>query len=159
VSHHTVGSVAHLPLDPDGPRCSCGARGCVESVLGAGGIRWRARRAARAGADLPADARRSPHGLWDAARDGSRDARRLLAQLGSLLGAALAMLSNFLSPDRIVVGGGISQAGDLLLEPARRSLKRRVHPRLRNSLEVAPAGLGPHAGAMGAALLGSECLS
>ncbi len=154
VSNHTVGQVAHLPLDPSGPRCPCGARGCVESVLGARGIAWRATRAARAGARLPPAVRRSPRELSIAARSGSAAARRLLGEVGTLLGTALAILSNFLSPDRIVVGGGIAQAGDLLLGPADRALRERVHPRIRNSILLAPAKLGPFAGAIGAALLG-----
>jgi len=98
VSHHTVGQVAHLPLDPHGPPCPCGARGCLESVLGARGIVWRAARAARHGADLPPEARRSPADLCAAARAGSRDARRIFLEVGRLLGTALALLSTSPSP-------------------------------------------------------------
>lgn len=156
VSHHTVGQVAHLPLDPRGPPCPCGARGCLESVLGARGIVFRAARAARRGADLPPEARRSPADLCAAALAGSRDARRVFWEVGSLLGAALALLSNFLSPDRIVVGGGIAGAGKLLLDPAERVLFRRVHPRLRAGLTLRRGRLAPFAGALGAALLGRE---
>jgi glucokinase len=155
VSHHTVGQVAHLPLDPRGPRCSCGARGCFESVLGARGLRWRASRAGWP-EGLPPAARRSPRDLCLLARGGSRPARKVLADVGRLLGAGLALLSNFLSPDRIVIGGGIAGAGDLLLVPAEEVFRRRVHPRLRGVIEVVPARLGPFSGAAGAALLARE---
>jgi glucokinase len=155
VSHHTVGQVAHLPLDPRGPRCTCGSRGCFESVLGARGLGWRAARAG--GPDgLPPAARRSPRELCLLARGGSRPAREVLAEVGRLLGAGLAMLSNFLSPDRIVVGGGIAGAGELLLAPAREVFRRRVHPRLRGGIELAPSRLGPFSGAAGAAVLARE---
>jgi glucokinase len=158
VANNTVGQVAHLPLDPDprGPRCPCGSRGCLEAVLRSGGIRWRARRAARAGIRLDPEALADPAGLVDAARSGSAGARRVLAEVGGLLGSALAVLANFLSPDRIVVGGGIAGAGDLLLGPAALALRRRVHPRLRDSLRLYPSALGPFSGAAGAALLGRE---
>jgi glucokinase len=156
VSHHTVGQVAHLPVDREGPRCSCGSRGCLESVLGAGGIVWRARRAARRGADLPPAARSSPAGLEAAAQGGSRDARSLLREAGQILGAALALLSNLFSPDRVVVGGGIAGAGDLLLRPAERVLMGRLHPRLRGRLTLERARLTPFSGAVGAALLSRE---
>ena len=155
VVHHTVGQVAHLPLDPRGPRCSCGGRGCFESVLGARGVRWRASRAA--GADrLPPGARRSPRDLCLLARGGSRPARKVLAEVGRLLGAGLALLANFLSPDRIVVGGGIAGAGELLLGPAEEVFRRRVHPRLRGGIELALSRLGPFSGAAGAALLARD---
>lgn len=156
VANHTVGQVAHLPLDPSGPRCSCGARGCIESVLGARGIVWRASRAAKSGARIPPGARRSPAALAEAAAAGSRGAARIFTELGSLLGAALAMLSNFLSPERIVLGGGIARAGEHLLGPARSALLARVHPRLRGGLTLVPARLGLFSGATGAALLGGR---
>jgi glucokinase len=155
VSNHTVGQAAHLPLEPGGPRCPCGARGCAEAVLAAPGILLRARRAAREDRGIPRRAVRDTRSLCEAARGGCRGAIGVWDDVGRLLGRALAMLANFLSPERIVVGGGISAAGDLLLAPARRSFEERVHPRLRGAA-IAGARLGPFAGAAGAALLGKR---
>ena len=162
-AHHTIGQVAHLPLDPDprGPPCPCGRRGCVESVLSARGILWRAARAEREGARMPAGSRTSIKALCDGAKKGkkgSAGARQVLREAGTLLGAASAFLANFLSPDRIVVGGGIAGAGDLLLESARSACAQRAHPRFRNVLEIIPASLGTFAGAVGAALLARRAI-
>jgi glucokinase len=154
VSNHTVGQVAHLPLDPSGPLCPCGARGCLEAVLSAGGILWRARRAAGRRRTIPKAGLERVEILARIAGAGSAPARRVLTETGDLLGRALAILANLLSPDRIVVGGGISGAGRLLLEPAALSLELGLIPRLRGRVGLARARLGPHAGAVGAALLG-----
>jgi len=153
VANHTVGQVAHFPLERDGPRCPCGQRGCVESVLSARGIAWRA---ARASPGLPAQARRTPAGLSEAAAAGSKTAKKVLGEVGALLGRTLAFLANFLSPDAIVVGGGIARAGEPLLAPAREAFFERAHPLLRGRVTIAAAELGPFAGAIGAALLAKD---
>ncbi len=153
VANHTVGQVAHLPLDPDGPPCPCGQRGCVESVLGARGIVWRA---ARAGPGLPPEARRTPLALSEAAAAGSKPAERVLRDVGVLLGRTLALLANFLSPDTIVVGGGISRAGERLLAPARETFYKHAQRFLSGRVTIAAAKLGHVAGAVGAALLARD---
>lgn len=153
VSNHTVGQVAHLPIDGGGPRCRCGARGCAEALLSAAGIVDRARRA-----KVAAPARKTPLDLAAAATRGDSAARRVFEETGALLGCLLAILANLFSPERIVVGGGIAQAAQLLLPSARRELRRRAHPRIRGRLQLLPGTLGPHAGAAGMAILARQAL-
>ncbi len=140
VSRHTVGQVAHIPLDPAGPRCPCGARGCAEQLIAARGITARARRLALAARD-----RRSPADVLAAARRSSRAARAVLRETGVLLGRLLSILTAMLSPDRVVVGGGVAGAAEFLLPATRRELRDRV--------EVRPAALGRFSGAVGAAII------
>ncbi len=145
VSNHTVGQVAHLPLGSAGPRCTCGKRGCAEALLAAKGLRWRAERRGLAATE--------PEAVFNLAASGSRSARRVFQELGADLGRLLAWLTNFFSPEILVIGGGLSRAAPLFLPEARKSFARAVHPRLRGQVEIRAGALAPHAGAIGAALL------
>lgn len=153
VSHHTIGQVAHIRIAATGPRCSCGGRGCVESTLSAGGIVARALRARRAGARIPRDSCASAHAVAEAGRGGSTAARHLLREVGELLGETCALLVNLFSPDIVVVGGGVSLAGELLLVPAQTRMAERLIPRLRGRVLIRRAKLAPFSGAFGAAFL------
>jgi len=156
VSNHTVGHVAHIPLDPDGLRCRCGSRGCAEALLSARGLVLRARsqglRSARTPEDLHRIATSRP-------RSPERElARAVWRETGDLIGALARLLSTLFRPDVIVIGGGIALAADLFLDRARSHL---TPPRGRagsaGARPVAPALLpaagGRFAGAAGMALL------
>lgn len=141
-----AGEIGHSTVLVDGPPCSCGNRGCLELVAGARAI------ATAAGASSFDEA-------LTAARDGDAAAVEALALAGRFLGVALANLTIFLAPQRVVVGGGVAEAGELLLGPLREEVRRRagnVAPLER--IEIVPAALGPLAGAIGAALWGAERL-
>ena len=146
VSHHTVGQIAHLPIGEDGPRCSCGRRGCAEALLGAGGIVWRA----------GLDRRSSPRLLQERAEAGDPAARAEWRQTGELLGRLLNVLIPLLQPDVVVVGGGVARAADHFLPAAAAHLKRTLPRPLRSRAQLAPARLGVWAGAVGAALLAAD---
>jgi glucokinase len=139
----TAGEFGHMTVDPDGPRCPCGNRGCVE-VLAAGPA------IARAGH------RATPELVADAARHGDPRAREALSQAGSLIGIAVANAIVLLAPQRVIIGGGVAAAGDLLLEPIRAEVNRRVFVVPVERIEIVRAELGPFAGAVGAALWGAE---
>lgn len=139
----TAGEVGHQTIDPDGPLCGCGNRGCVEAFA-------RADRIAAACGTPTAEA------AVTAAQAGDARALDGLAQVGRYLGIAIANLVTVISPDRVVIGGGIAAAGDLLLEPIRAELRRRVRTTSLDEVDVVVAQLGTWAGAIGAAIHGAE---
>lgn len=108
-----AGDVGHVILDPKGRQCTCGARGCFEAMVCSAAVSERA-----AGRPVP-DVVRS-------ARTGDRAAREALAETGWWLGLGLASLAPLFAPGRIVVGGGVAAAGELLLEPARASYQEHA---------------------------------
>jgi glucokinase len=153
----------HQVILPDGPRCACGKWGCLEALASGPSIARRAREKLAAGAtslvwDL---AEGDPslvtaERLAEAARRGDPLARELWEETGYYLGIGMANVINILNPSVIVAGGGVSAAGDLLLEPARRAAKERGMIPLTDACEILPAALGPEVGIVGAAALAME---
>lgn len=139
----TAGEIGHQTIDPDGPWCNCGNRGCLESYARADQI------AAACGAS-------DPEAAVAAAKAGDARALAGLADVGRYLGIGIANAVVILSPDRVILGGGVAAAGELLFEPIRRELIRRVHVTALDRVEVVAAELGPWAGAVGAAVHGAD---
>jgi len=156
-----AGEVGHVTIDPNGPLCACGARGCIEAYLGQ---RYLTALACERFARMPAsalharalDGEITPRDISEAADAGDAAARELFAELGTLLGAALASVLNLCDLSLVIVGGGVARAGDHILEPARRSLSARALKSIASRIEVRQAQLGNDAGIIGAALLGLE---
>ena len=134
-----AGEFGHHTVSEQGLLCECGNRGCLELYAGARAI------AAAAGAPSFQEA-------VERARAGDGDALQALARAGELIGIAIANVLIFLAPDRVVVGGGVAEAGDLLLDPLRASVADRARVAPLDRISIAPAELGPRAGAIGAAL-------
>jgi glucokinase len=141
----TAGEVGHQTIDPDGPACGCGNHGCLEAFA-------RADRIAAACGTETAEA------AVTAARAGDVRATDGLAEIGRYLGIGIANMVVVLSPDRVVIGGGIAAAGELLLGPIRAELRRRVLTTSLDEVEIVTAELGTWAGAIGAAIHGAEHL-
>jgi len=139
----TAGEIGHQTIDPDGPWCGCGNRGCVEAYARADQI------AAACGTATAEEAVR-------AAQAGDARALRGLADVGRYLGIGLANMINVISPDVIVLGGGVAAAGDLLFAPIRAEIARRATMTDIAQVTVVPAELGIWAGAYGAAVHGAE---
>ena len=139
----TAGEIGHQTIDPDGPWCGCGNRGCLEAFARADQI------AAACGTATAEEA-------VARARAGDPHAAEGLAQIGRYLGIGIANVVSVLTPDRIVLGGGISAAADLLLGPIRDELRRRVRTTSLDEVEIVTAELGTWAGAIGAAIHGAE---
>ena len=139
----------HIVLSPDGPACGpgCRSRGCLEALTGGSAL---ARDAAAAG--LPADGAR----VSELALAGDETALRVLHELGEWLGLGLLSLANVFGPDVIVVGGGVSQAGEMILEPARRIVRERAPAVIGEHVAIRQARFGAHAGMLGAAILAHE---
>ena len=139
----TAGEVGHQTIDPDGPTCNCGNNGCLEAFA-------RADRMAEAcGTDTVEDAVKAAAG---------GDARALegFATVGRYIGIGIANMITIISPDRVVIGGGIAAAGDLLMTPIRDEVRRRVLTTSLTEVEIVTAELGTWAGAIGAAVHGAE---
>ncbi len=155
-----AGEFGHMQVVPDGVRCDCGNRGCWEQYASGRVLMRRGREAAGAGTPLGrrllevaggVDCIQGAH-VTDAARGGDEEARGWFADVGEWLGAGLAGLAAALDPGIIVVGGGLCEAGELLLGPARSSFARSLTGRgHRPEAPIVAARLGPDAGLIGAA--------
>ncbi len=138
----TAGEIGHVSLDPSGDVCRCGNRGCLELIAGGTALLQSIRSAAPHYGDLRA--------LVAGAVDGDQVCRRLIADAGTNVGIVLGGLVNTLNPDRIVLGGELGGAGDLLVEPLRQGLARAAIPAATEHLTVVPGQLGAHAEVLGA---------
>jgi glucokinase len=136
-----AGEIGHMPLGSTGPACGCGVEGCAEPMASGSGLVARAR---EAGLDVS-----SAREVFE-----SDDPRAglvieaMVDHLARMLGAATALLN----PDVIVIGGGLAQAGEALLDPLRRSCERYMLSSHRRTLRIVPALLGEQAGVIGAGL-------
>jgi glucokinase len=150
------GVLGHTTVIPDGPLCGCGNRGCLELVASGTAIARTARQRELAFATVDRagdDDAYSPRAVAAAAVAGDARARALFEEAGTYLGVALGNVVCLLNPRAIVVGGGVSRAGELLLEPIRQEIKRRtaVFSEERGGVEVIQSPLGGDAGAIGSA--------
>ncbi|NYJ01929.1 glucokinase [Nocardioides thalensis] len=144
--HGFAGEFGHMRVVPDGRPCECGLRGCWEQYCSGRALE----RAVRltlgpdvVGKDVAA-----------MARAGDETARDAIAGIGEWLGTGLAGLVSALDPERVIVGGGVSSDGDLLLDPARRMLAESLQGTAYRAVPpIVAAKFGPEAGAVGAALL------
>ena len=159
-SSGSAAELGHVVIDENGPPCqgNCPNRGCVE-VLASGTALGREGRAAAEAHPDSALGRALAGGrvidgrlVTDAAFAGDQTAIDALATIGRHLGVALSSLANIFAPDVIVIGGGVSRAGELLIGPARQEMSERALPPM-NQTRVAIAGLGPDAGMIGAAVM------
>lgn len=139
----TAGEVGHQTIDPDGPSCNCGNNGCLEAFA-------RADRIAEAcGAPTAEEA-------VERARNGDAAAIEGLRQVARYLGIGIGNMVAVISPDRVVIGGGIAAAADLLLPEIRAEVRRRVLTTSVDEVQIVEAELGTWAGAIGAAIHGAE---
>jgi glucokinase len=145
LGYGTAGELGHVTVDsrPDAPLCGCGNRGCVEAHVKASAI------AGTAGRDDPAE-------VVDAALAGDERACAAFAEAGRWLGVGISIVVMTLNPERVVIGGGMATAGELILGPAREEAGHRLTVPPLGLTEVVAAELGREAGSIGAALWGAE---
>jgi glucokinase len=163
-AHGFAGEVGHMVVEPDGPECGCGNRGCWETLASGLAILRAGRSAVRrhSYSGLAKKAGGDPQAVTgemvtEAAAEGDPTACGILVEVGHRLGQGIAGLVNTLDPEMVVVGGGASDAGDLLLEPARKAFRMTVEAYDRRpDVPIVPAELRNDAGAVGAALLALE---
>ena len=155
----SAGEIGHTVLRPDGPRCACGSRGCLEAFVGTPAILRRARRAARASRGALAaivtrePGRLSPASISQAAKAGDPAARRVWREIGRDLGAGLASAINLLNPERIVIGGGIAKAWPWFSASLMATVRARAFGVPVRACRIVRAQLGDAAGIIGAAML------
>jgi glucokinase len=160
-SHGVAGEWGHMRVVPDGRLCACGNRGCWEQYASGTALGQTAREVARtspaAAAALLERVDGEPERLTGevvalAAADGDPLARELVTEVGSWLGQGIADLAAVLDPEIVVIGGGVSVLGELVLGPARDRLERALPGRgFRPGPRVLAAELGAQAGLIGAA--------
>lgn len=159
--HGMAGEFGHMVIVPDGHRCECGNRGCLEQYASGNVLGREARELARAGSPVTVPLMERVGGdvdaligpvITQAAREGDLCAIELFEDVGRWLGIGLANLAAALDPGIFVIGGGVSDAGELLLRPARESFRRTLTGRgFRPEPPIVTARLGPEAGLVGAA--------
>jgi len=165
-AHGFAAEIGHVIVEPDGPLCGCGNRGCWEQVASGSAITRDARAAVTrhphsslvelSGGD-PAHVTGSM--VTEAARQGDTVSRGILNEVGHRLGQGIAGLVNVLDPELVIVGGGVSEAGDLLLAPARTAYSRSVEgAAFRPEVPIVAASLVNDAGGIGAATMAFELL-
>jgi glucokinase len=156
-----AGEIGHMVVDADGIACVCGRRGCWERYASGSGLGRMAREAAEAGrgvrmVDLAGgnpDLVRGEHATA-AALEGDREAMAVVDRFAGWFAIGLANLVHVLDVQTCVIGGGLVEAGDVVLGPIRRQFVDRVFaPEHRPAVDIVPAQLGERAGAIGAALL------
>ncbi|HEY3485439.1 MAG TPA: ROK family protein, partial [Ilumatobacteraceae bacterium] len=156
-----AGEYGHVVVQPDGPPCPCGRRGCWERYASGSGLGRLAREAAIGGraerlvelAGGDPEAVRGEH-VRVAAREGDEQTGAVVDEFGRWVALGLVNLANTLDPELFVLGGGLAADGDLYIGAIRRWFVEWLYaPTLRPHPYVEFARLGPHAGAIGAALL------
>ncbi len=160
-SWDSIGDAGMIIVDPIGqPDCSCGGRGCLEALVSGPAIRLRALREIEKGKPTSLAELKRVQGQIDArdvseaARAGDATAQDIMQEVGFYLGVAFTSFLHIFRPNLLVLGGGVAQAGDLLLEPARRTLARLASPFYLRRLEaIDVAALGKEAAAIGCASL------
>ncbi|MEU9418613.1 ROK family transcriptional regulator [Streptomyces sp. NPDC051000] len=141
----TAGEIGHITLDESGPVCRCGNRGCLETFAAARYV-------------LPL--LQGTHGpeltmerVVELAREGDPGCRRVITDVGRHIGSGVASLCNLLNPSRVVLGGSLADAGELVLAPIRESVGRYAIPSAARQLSVLTGSLGGRAEVLGALAL------
>ncbi|HSA58702.1 MAG TPA: ROK family protein [bacterium] len=153
-----AGEFGHICIETNGPECACGSRGCLETFVSATGILrlaeisdqadGREQLLERLGKPL---ARTTAKDLYVAALDGDIFANTLFKKMGYYLGIGLASLVNTLGMETIIVGGGVAEAWDFFIEPAKKELAQRTYEETARTVKIVKAGLGTDAALIGGA--------
>ncbi|MFE5510524.1 ROK family protein [Streptomyces sp. NPDC056529] len=141
----TAGEIGHITLDESGPVCRCGNRGCLETFTAARYVLPLLRPSH--GPDLTMER------VVQLAREGDPGCRRVIADVGRHIGSGIANLCNLLNPSRVVLGGDLAEAGELVLAPIRDSVSRYAIPSAARQLSLAQGALGGRAEVLGALAL------
>ena len=155
---NAAGEIGHIKLDMNGgPLCGCGDRGCLEAFASGPSIVALAEEYIKGGKSTKyrelANPDITPYIVSEAAKQGDPVAKRIFTIVGEYIGIGLASVVNLLNPEKIIIGGGVAAAGDLLLTPIKESLIKRAMPIAGSAVEIVPAQLGNSAGVIGASLL------
>ena len=152
-----AGELGHMVIDLFGPRCNCGNRGCLESLASGpalareGAVVVAARRETSMSDTVGGDpAKVTAQIVEEAAKAGDPEALKLMEREGLMVGVGVVNCVHAFDPQLVVLGGGLTNAGDLLFDPVRATVAERVMPAYRGTFEIVPAALGNDVGALGA---------
>lgn len=159
----SAGEIGHMTIDVHGPRCNCGNFGCLETLASGTAMANDAIMRISSGEkssltdlvrgkieDITAET------ISIAARDGDFLALEVIFRAATYLGVGLANVVNIFNPEMIIIGGGVSQMGDLLLNTARQVVRERAFGLSSEAVHIVTAGLGEDAGLLGAALFAQQ---
>ena len=151
-AHGIAGEVGHIVVQPGGPLCTYGNRGCLEAIASGTGIARAARESARGTPGSALHGLEHPHAedVARAARAGDELATAILENAGTYLGLAMGTLVNLFNPQLIVLGGSVIKSGNLLVGPMRRSMRASSWKASRRGLRIVGPALGDDAGLIGA---------
>ncbi|MCS7011516.1 MAG: ROK family transcriptional regulator [Anaerolineales bacterium] len=153
----SAGEIGHLTIEEDGPLCACGNHGCLEAIAGGRAIALQAQEAVQKNQRTILSAIQPVESITarevaQAARQGDLLAQKILARAGTHIGIAIAGLVNLLNPSLVIIGGGVAQTGDILLEPIRQAVQRRSLPAAVRAVRITTAMLGRRSSGLGAVI-------
>lgn len=152
---HLAGEIGHMVVDPDGPRCACGGRGCLEAVASLEAVEALARKAKKANSASAVFARgRAPDSatVFAAAETGDRLAREIVGKIARYFAAAFANVCITFDPQRIILQGDFAACGQWFLQTVRREMRAISLPRIPDGVELLYSRLGHDRGVVGGAL-------
>jgi glucokinase-like ROK family protein len=150
----SAGEIGHLTIDENGPLCSCGNRGCMEAFAGGHAIALQARELVKSGkrtllSSIPLE-NLTAQEVAKAARRGDLPSQEIIMRAGTFIGIAIAGLVNLFNPSAVIIGGGVSQAGDLLTNSIRQAVRERSLRASEQGVHITTAMLGKRSSLMGA---------
>ncbi len=155
-----AGEIGHMTLDLHGEKCTCGNNGCLQTVASGPAIEKRARRLLDEGrmsglASLMDDKEDQVSGelVYQAAVQGDKDSKAILEETGTYIGIGLTNLIHVINPSKIVIGGGVSNAGDIILKPIKETIKARALTAEAKQTEITISPLRGNATVLGAVAL------
>ena len=160
---NAAGEIGHIKLvAKDGAICGCGDTGCLEAYASGPSIVAMAQDYIKGGKSTKfrelagVDAEITPYLVAKAAEAGDPVAKRIFEIMGEYIGLGLTSVVNLLNPEKIIIGGGVAESGELLLAPIRKTIKERAMVIAGEAVEIVPAQLGNSAGVIGASMLIDE---
>lgn len=156
---NAAGEIGHVKLQMHhGPLCGCGDVGCMEAFASGPAIVAMAEQYIRGGKstkfrEMANGGEITPYLVSEAAKAGDPVSKQIFRTMGEYIGIGLSSVVNLLNPEKIIVGGGVADAGDLLLQPLTDTLKKRAMSIAGGAVQIVPAQLGNSAGVIGASLL------
>jgi glucokinase len=163
-ANYSAGEFGHIVLAPNGPRCNCGGRGCLEALASGTAIAKRALREVRRSPDsaLALIAKQngavSARDVASAAKHNDPLARKIFTDAACHLGLGITSVIHLLNPEIVIIGGGLAKSGPLLFEPVRQVVKARAQQHLASFVKIVPAMLGKDVGLYGTLAVAREKL-
>lgn len=156
---NAAGEIGHIKMDmTGGPLCGCGDYGCFEAYASGPAIVTMAKEYISGGKsakykEMATDGIITPYIVAQAALQGDAVSIQIFKQMGKIIGTGLASVVNLLNPEKIIIGGGVADAGSILLDPIKATIADRAMPIQASAVQVVPAQLANTAGVIGASLL------